>query len=71
MKILDKSGSSKEKQQRTFHILHPNKSFLILADSSEQKDSWVQGINSAIHKEVKRKARLEGARQASAAIDRE
>jgi len=50
--------------------LHPNKSFLILAESLDEKKEWVKGINAAINKEVRRKARLEGARQASTAIDR-
>ena len=69
MKIIDK-GRIGVKQKRSFHILHPNKSFLILAESLEEKKEWVKGINNAINKEVRRKARLEGARQASTAIDR-
>jgi hypothetical protein len=67
MKIVD--VPSVTKNNRSFQIIHPRKSFLVTASSTEEKSEWVQSINLAINREVIRKARIEGARQA-AAFDR-
>uniref|UniRef100_A0A7S4MMM8 PH domain-containing protein n=1 Tax=Odontella aurita TaxID=265563 RepID=A0A7S4MMM8_9STRA len=69
MKITDYAldGMSGNARMRgSFHIQHPRKSFLASAYSGELKNSWMRDINSAIKKDVERKARMEGARLASA-----
>jgi hypothetical protein len=71
MKIMDLSNAMNEKKSkhtRSFHLIHPRKSFVVFAKSSEEKLTWLDTINAAIGREVKRKARIEGARQASAAF---
>ena len=73
MKIMDLSNGTNEKKSkhsRSFHLIHPRKSFVVYAKSPEEKAIWLNTINAAIGREVKRKARIEGARQASAAFDR-
>lgn len=67
MKIMDLNSS---KQKKSFHLIHPRKSFVISAYNRESKSTWLATINAAIGREVKRKARIEGARQNSAAFDR-
>jgi len=69
MKITDyaldgMTGHSRMKG--SFLIQHPRKSFLVAAPSGELKNSWMRDINSAIKKDVERKAQMEGARLASA-----
>lgn len=72
MKIMNlgHGSSEKSKHARSFHLIHPRKSFVVFATSAEAKTVWLDTINTAINREVKRKARIEGARQASAAFDR-
>jgi len=73
MKIMNLSGSTndkKSKKLRSFHLIHPRKSFVVHAATPEEKAVWLDTINKTIGREVKRKARIEGARQASAAYDR-
>jgi len=73
MKIISISGTGNKKsqtQKRSFHIIHPRKSFLVFCVSAEEKNEWLKEVNAAIEREVKRMARIEGARQASAAFDR-
>ncbi len=72
MKIMNLSNGNekKSKHSRSFHVIHPRKSFVVFASTSEEKATWLTTINTAISREVKRKARIEGARQASAAFDR-
>jgi len=65
MKIMDLHSG-----QRSFHLIHPRKSFVIFASNTNEKATWLATINAAIGREVKRKARIEGARQNSAAFDR-
>ena len=67
MKIMDLKSA---KQKRSFHLIHPRKSFVITTGSINEKSAWLATINAAIGREVKRKARIEGARQNSAAFDR-
>jgi hypothetical protein len=67
MKIMDLNSA---KHKKSFHLIHPRKSFVVSASSTEDKLTWLTTINAAIGREVKRKARIEGARQNSAAIDR-
>lgn len=72
MKIVDvksTGGSNHQKNLRSFQIIHPRKSFIVTATSPEDKSEWMQAINIAINREIIRKARIEGARQA-AAFDR-
>mmetsp|Transcript_2723 Transcript_2723/g.4095 ORF Transcript_2723/g.4095 Transcript_2723/m.4095 type:complete len:407 (+) Transcript_2723:1-1221(+) len=72
MKIMDLSSrqDKSSKQKRSFHLIHPRKSFVVFAANTEEKATWLDTINAAIGREVKRKARIEGARQNSAAFDR-
>lgn len=71
MKIMDLStGSEKKKHSRSFHLIHPRKSFVVFAKTEDEKGDWLKTINIAIGREVRRKARIEGARQASAGFDR-
>lgn len=73
MKIMDLSNGmnmKNTKQSRSLHLIHPRKSFVVFAKSAEEKSMWLETINTAIGREVKRKARIEGARQASATFDR-
>jgi len=63
MKIMDLNSA---KQKKSFHLIHPRKSFVISAQSKEAKATWLATINAAIGREVKRKARIEGARQNNA-----
>lgn len=73
MKIMDLSSNmndKKAKHARSFHLIHPRKSFVVFATTEENKLSWLETINTAIGREVKRKARIEGARQASASFER-
>ena len=70
MKITDSAldGSIRNSKMKVcFHIQHPRKSFFALAPSEDSKKTWMKDINMAIKKDVERKARLEGARLASAA----
>jgi len=72
MKIMDLNSrqSGNQKQKRSFHIIHPKKSFLAIASNFNEKCVWVKSINDAIGREVRRKAQIEGARQAAAAFER-
>ena len=75
LKIIDlgknaTGGFLSQKQRKSFHVIHPKKSFLTLVESVDEKNEWVKIINNTIRLEVKRKAQIEGARQAAAAIDR-
>ena len=73
MKIMNLSNGAndkKSKHSRSFHLIHPRKSFVVFAASPEEKAIWLSTVNAAIGREVKRKARIEGARQASASFDR-
>lgn len=63
-------GDNTNKVMRSFQIHHPRKSFLAFAPSVESKKSWMSDIQSAIERDVECKARLEGARLASASAER-
>ncbi len=70
MKIVDwfPPDSNKKMGQQTkrmFQIHHPNKTFLVVAGSSDERKSWVTDIRLAIDDEVRRKAQLEAARVAA------
>ena len=65
MKIGDNESSASSIKSRSFHIHHPNKSFLVVASSDIDKKQWVDSIRSSIDREIKRKAQIEGARKAS------
>jgi len=67
MKIMDVNGA---RQKKSFNLIHPRKSFLISASNTIDKATWLATIDAAMGREVKRKARIEGARQSSAAFDR-
>jgi hypothetical protein len=70
LKITDKFTGAARKTNRAFHIRHPRKSFMVFAVDEETKLSWMEAINGAVSKDMERKARLEGARLASAASTR-
>jgi len=61
MKIED-GGISLSTKQNSFHIHHPNKSFLVVALSRIEKQQWIDDINNSIGQEVKRKAKIEKSR---------
>lgn len=67
---LDMKHDKKSKQKRSFYVIHPRKKFVVLASDLDEKVAWYNSINQAIDREVRRKARIESARQNSAAIDR-
>jgi hypothetical protein len=54
-----------QQTKRMFQIHHPNKTFLVVAGSSDERKSWVSDIRLAIDDEVRRKAQLEAARVAA------
>ena len=58
MKVQDGENS----KMNSFHIHHPNKSFLVVASSKAEKQQWIGDINYAIIQEVKRKAKIEKSR---------
>lgn len=67
MKVEEYDGNGTTKAKKcSFHIHHPNKSFLAVAPNPSEKQSWVDDIRESIVREVKRKARIEGARKAAA-----
>jgi hypothetical protein len=70
MKVTDDTNGTSNKKSRSFQMHHPRKSFLVIAPTRENKSIWVRDIQHAMEKDVERKARLEGARLASAAVDR-
>ncbi len=70
MKIMDLNSEKNSKQKKSFHLIHPRKSFVVFASNAGEKTTWLATINAAIGREVKRKARIEGARQKSAAFER-
>ena len=70
LKITDRFTGAARKTNRAFHIRHPRKSFMVFAADEETKISWMEAINVAVSKDMERKARLEGARLASAAVER-
>lgn len=70
LKITDKFTGAARKTNRAFHIRHPRKSFMVFAVDEATKISWTEAINEAVSKDMERKARLEGARLASAAVER-
>ena len=72
MKLLDLDikQDKKSKQKRSFYVIHPRKKFVVFTSDSDEKLAWYSCINQAIDREVRRKARIESARQNSAAIDR-
>uniref|UniRef100_A0A7S3VDI2 Uncharacterized protein n=1 Tax=Chaetoceros debilis TaxID=122233 RepID=A0A7S3VDI2_9STRA len=70
MKIMDLNSERTSRQKKSFHLIHPRKSFIVYALDVDDKTTWLATINAAIGREVKRKARIEGARQNSAAYDR-
>jgi len=67
MKIMDLKTA---RQKKSFHLIHPRMSFVISASNTIDKATWLATIEAAMGREVKRKARIEGARQNSAAFDR-
>lgn len=72
MKVEDFEGSavSNKAKKSSFQIHHPNKSFLVVASNPTEKAWWVNDIRNSINKEVKRKARMEGARKAASVSDK-
>ena len=62
MKIEDAGSPFTSAKQNSFHIHHPNKSFLVLAPSKTETEQWVAAINKSIMRELKRKAKIEKSR---------
>ena len=62
MKIEDGGSPLSNTKQNSFHIHHPNKSFLVVASSKTDKQQWIDAINNSIRREVKRKAKIEKSR---------
>lgn len=59
MKIEDAPSIAK---QNSFHIHHPNKSFIVMANDSAERQQWMEAINDSIRRELKRKAKIEKSR---------
>eukprot|EP00557_Chaetoceros_sp_GSL56_P011172 CAMPEP_0176485444 /NCGR_PEP_ID=MMETSP0200_2-20121128/5040_1 /TAXON_ID=947934 /ORGANISM="Chaetoceros sp., Strain GSL56" /LENGTH=2385 /DNA_ID=CAMNT_0017882083 /DNA_START=272 /DNA_END=7429 /DNA_ORIENTATION=+ len=53
MKIMDLNST---KHKKSFHLIHPRKSFVVSASCVEDKLTWLTTIHAAIGREVKRKA---------------
>jgi hypothetical protein len=70
MKITDWFPDKRQQMKTAFHVHHPRKSFIVFADSVEERQSWVKDIREAIVKEVERLAHLENARLAAASVER-
>ena len=70
IKITADFTGTGRKTNRAFRIHHPQKSFTVFAEDEDSKSEWMKKITSAVRREVERKARVEGARLASAAFER-
>jgi|APIni6443716594_1056825.scaffolds.fasta_scaffold122332_2 hypothetical protein len=70
MKITDWFPDKRQQMKTAFHVHHPRKSFIVFADSVEERQSWLKDIREAIVKEVERLAHLENARLAAASVER-
>ncbi|KAL7489370.1 hypothetical protein ACHAW6_014961, partial [Cyclotella cf. meneghiniana] len=71
MKVEDYESPATNKARKcSFHIHHPNKSFLVVAPSPAEKQWWVDDIRSSIKKEIKRKAQIESARKAASSAEK-
>ncbi|KAL3823248.1 hypothetical protein ACHAXA_011093 [Cyclostephanos tholiformis] len=62
MKIDDSESQGYYTKQNSFHIHHPNKSFLVTCADKTEKKQWMEDINTSIRREVKRKAAIEKSR---------
>jgi len=62
MKIDDSESQGYYTKQNSFHIHHPNKSFLVSCSNKTEKKHWIDDINTSIRREVKRKAKIEKSR---------
>jgi len=62
MKVEDNGNPSSNTKQNSFHIHHPNKSFLAVALNKIEKQQWIDDINNSIRREIKRKAKVETSR---------
>jgi PH domain len=70
MKITDWFPDRRQQMKKAFQVHHPRKSFIVFADSVEERQSWVKDIREAIAKEVERLTHLENARLAAASVER-
>lgn len=70
MKITDWFPDRRQQMKKAFQVHHPRKSFIVFADSVEERQSWVKDIREAIVKEVERLTHLENARLAAASVER-
>lgn len=70
MKITDWFPDKRQQMKTAFRIHHPRKSFVVFADSVEERQHWVKAIRMGIEKEVERLTYLENARLAAAAVER-
>jgi len=61
MKIEDECPTSATKHM-SFHIHHPNKSFLVTCTNMTEKKEWMDEINTSIRREIKRKTKIERSR---------
>ena len=62
MKIEDSDSPSSNTKNNSFHIHHPNKSFLVTCSNKTEKKHWMDDINTSIRQEVERKAKIENSR---------
>jgi len=70
MKITDWFPDKRQQMKTAFRVHHPRKSFIVFADSVEDRQNWVKDIRRAIEEEVERLTYLENARLAAAAVER-
>lgn len=61
MKIEDECQTSATKHI-SFHIHHPNKSFLVTCTNMTEKKEWMDEMNTSIRREIKRKTKIERSR---------
>jgi hypothetical protein len=61
MKIEDECPTSATKHM-SFHIHHPNKSFLVTCTNMTEKKEWMDEMNTSIRREIKRKTKIERSR---------
>lgn len=61
MKIEDECPNSTTKHI-SFHIHHPNKSFIVTCTNVTEKKEWMEEINTSIRREIKRKTKIERSR---------
>jgi len=61
--VMNISNGHSLKQKRSFRIIHPKKSFFVIALNPKLKDEWITIITSAVALEVKRRAHIDDSKE--------